>query len=365
MNSLFKYFRTRPIRIIIITSCISIIALLAITNVLATFTYFKIGIGEAVNVQTRELSTQIVYNYENYINSIIRASNIIQADIDKFNIDSPAGAAEFSNYLEEIVHQKDDVIKIAVYDYYNGLCLASSNTEEITEVYSGEDEIWFTEAINDPTVHVFSIPYSEDETGIYKVNVSKRIKLQNSNFLGVLNIELSFQNFVDLIKKSNLGENGHITIIDPSYNVVYTSLEEGSGSNEIDVIKDLILGEANVLVDGYNMAVNVATLANTKWRICVFINDDRITDIQNVFLTTLILVSIVIAAIGTVMYLFVAQMITSPMKQLELAMLKVEKSDYFRMEEVDIDASKEVKAMIRQFNKMMVKISELMERVIE
>jgi len=34
------------------------------------------------------------------------------------------------------------------------------------------------------------------------------------------------------------------------------------------------------------------------------------------------------------------------------------------METVDIEASKEVKAMIRQFNKMMIKISELMERVV-
>jgi two-component system sensor histidine kinase YesM len=142
-------------------------------------------------------------------------------------------------------------------------------------------------------------------------------------------------------------------------------MDEDYNPDEINVIKEVILGESNVFVDGYNMAVNVATLANTKWRICVFINDDKVNDIQNNFVVTLILVSVVIAVIGVLLYLFIAQMITSPMKKLELAMLKVEKSDYFRMEEVDLDASKEVKAMMRQFNKMMVKISELMQRVIE
>ena len=365
MNKLLKHIRTRSIRSIIITSCITIILILAIANVFSTFTYFQITMREAVNVQTRELSTQIVYNYENYINSIIKTSNIVQADIDNFGIDSEAGAIEFSNYLGDIVHQNEDILKIAVYDYYNGLCLASSDTGEIMEVYGGEDETWFTEAVMDPTVHVFSIPYSEAETGNYKVNMSKRIKLQNSDFLGVLNIELSFQNFVDLIKKSKLGENGHITIIDPDYNVVYTSLASGAGADEISVIRGVTLGEENVYVDGYNMALNVDTLANTKWRICVFINNDKITEIQNAFLLTLIIISILIAGIGILLYLFVAQMITNPMKQLELAMLKVEKSDYFRMEEVDLDASKEVKAMIRQFNKMMVKIKGLMERVIE
>jgi len=368
MNKMLSYFRTRSVRFIIVTSCMVIILLLVISNVLATFLNFQRGMGGAINVQTRELSTQIVFNYENYINSIIRMSNIIQTNMDKYDMDSGSGTVRFSEYLAEMAQQNDDVLKIAVYDYSTRICFASSDVDEIMEIFTDTDEeaAWFYEAYFDPTIHVFSVPYPNPDGDVvtYKMNISKRFSSQGSNFTGILKIELSFQRFIDLIKKSNLGENGHITIIDPDYNIVYTSLPEGNEGGEIGVIREIALGGANVTMNGYNMSVNVDTLANTKWRICVFINVDKISEIQNAFLTTLVLVSIVIAAVGILLYLSAAQMITNPMKQLELAMLKVEKSDYFRMEEVNLEASKEVEAMIRQFNKMMVKISELMERVI-
>jgi len=364
MSKVVSYFRTRSIRFIIVSSCIAIIALLVISHVIATFVNFQKSMSEAVNIQTRELSTQIVFNYENYISSVIKTSNIIQTNVDKYDLDSAAGAASFSGYLAEMVQENDDILKIAIYDYSTRICFASSKADEIGGIFKDEDTTWFYEANLDPTIHVFSVPYPENETGTYMMNVSKLFRSQERNFTGVLKIELSFQNFIDLIKKSNLGENGHITIVDPEYNVVYTSQPEGNDGGEIDVIKRIILGKENVNINGHVMAVNVETLANTKWRICVFINIDKISEIQNIFLTTLVLTSLVIAAVGAGLYLAVAQMITSPMKRLEMAMLKVEKSDYFRMEEVDIKASKEVEAMIRQFNKMMIKISELMERVV-
>lgn len=364
MRRIYRYFRTRSVRFIIITSCAAIVLVLVFGIALAIFTSFKSGINEAVSVQTRELSTQIVYNYENYISSIIETSNTIQTDIDRYNIAARADADAFSTYLAEIVHLKNDILKIAVYDYETSLCLASSNPEELGSRSGDEDETWFHEAVFDPTVHVFSVPYSEGDSGRYKVNISKQIKLQSDGAQGVLKIEISFQNFIDLVEKSNLGENGHIAIIDPGYNIVYNSLSEGDETADTEVIREIVLGSKNVVVDGYNMTVNVDTLSNTKWRICVFINIDRIGHIQQGFLVTVVLVSLAVLVAGILLFLFAAQMITSPMKQLELAMRKVEKSDYFHMEEVNLVASKEVQALTRRFNKMMRKISELMERVI-
>jgi len=375
VSKLYRYFRTRSIKAIIITSCAAIILTLVFSNVLASFINFRNGIQEAVNVQTWELSTQIVYNYENYIGGIIKTSNLIQTRIDRYGALSEGDALLFSEYLDEILHQKDGIIKIAVYAYDGGvyeggacdggICLASSNAGEIGAKSGDSDKTWFYEAIADPTVHVFSVPYSEEETGAYKVNVSKQIKLQKGDALAVLKIEISFQNFIDLIKKSNLGETGHIIIIDPAYNVVYASMESESLSDEIDIVRDIVLGSKAAFLNGCHMTVNVDSLTNTKWRICVFINIEKVNEIQNVFLTVIVLVSFAISAAGILLFLSVAQMITNPLKQLQLTMLNIEKADYFRMEEVNLEASKEVAAMTRQFNKMMIRINELMERVIQ
>lgn len=365
MNKGNRLFKSKSVGFIIIAACVVIVLALVASLFFATFTIFNTGINEAVNTQTRELSTQIVYNYENYINGIIETSNIIQTDIDRYDIGTARGGGLFGAYLKEIVHLKSDIIKIAVYDYETCLCLASSNSGEIGKTFSEGDTDWFFEAINDPTVHVFSIPYSEIGSEEYKVNVSKLIKLRNGSVTGVLKIEISFQSFIELVDKSNLGEGGHITIIDPGYGIVYTSLREQElAREEIGVVREIVLGAKNAFLGGFNMTINVDTLSNTKWRICVFINIDKLTEIQRNFIFTTFFISCVILIIGILLFMAVVRTITTPMKQLELAMRKVEKSDYFRMEEVDIAASKEVEALIRRFNKMMSKINELMNRVI-
>jgi two-component system sensor histidine kinase YesM len=366
MSKKSSFFKSKSVGFIIITTCVAIVLVLVVSIVLTTYTSFKNSIREAVNVQTRELSAQIVYNYENYINSIIEISNIIQGDIEQYDLEEEDSSAAFAVFLTEIIHLKSDIIKIGVYEYTTGSCLASSNAEEMGQRlgYDGDDSHWFYEAIADPTVHTFSVPYSEAGSSVYKVNISKQIKLESGGPFAVLKIEISFQNFIELVEKSNLGEGGHITIIDPDYNIVYTSLEQGAAAEEIEVVRGIVLGSHDAAVNGHDMTVNVDTLSNTKWRICVFINIDRLTEIERNFVATTVLVSLSVLLVGVVLFLSAARTITKPMKQLELAMRKVEKSDYFRMEEVDLVASKEVEALTRRFNKMMVKISDLMERVI-
>ena len=65
---------------------------------------FKRNITDALNVQSQEISRQIVYNYESYINTIIDTSNLIQADIT--NQDLILDETEISDYLTDIIKVK-------------------------------------------------------------------------------------------------------------------------------------------------------------------------------------------------------------------------------------------------------------------
>lgn len=364
MNRFSRLFKSKPIGFIIISACVFIVLVMVASLLTATFSGFTTGINEAVSVQTRELSTQIVYNYENYIGSIITTSNIIQTDIALFDITSPQGGGLFGEYLAEIIHLKNDILNISVYDYDTSRCLSSSDTTEIGETLSTGGAVWYSEALRDPTVHVFSVPYADFGSEEYKVNVSKLIELGETGRTGVLKIEISFQSFIDLVAKSNLGEGGHITIIDSDYEIVYNSLSEPRTDAEAGVIRNLVLGAQNAVLGKNQMAINMDTLSGTKWRICVFINIDEPMNIQYRFLLITVLVSAIVLAAAIWLFMAVARVITTPLKQLELAMKKVEQSDYFRMEEVDLLASSEVEALTKRFNRMMRKIGELMENVI-
>jgi two-component system sensor histidine kinase YesM len=365
MSIINRLFKSKPVGLIIIAACVAIVLILMASLLLTTYSSFRRGIDSAVNTQTRELSTQIVYNYENSIDSIIAASNVIQKDIGHFDVAGEEGGALFAGYLRQVINLKKDMIRVALYDIDTKCCLASSDETEIGGALNSRDATWFFEAIDDPTVHVFSTPYAEFGSEEYKINVSKRIRFQNGAREGVLKIEVSFQSFIDLVDKSNLGVGGHITIMDSHYGVVYTSLPESELAREgIGVVKEIILGSQNALMGGHNMAVHVDTLSNTQWRICVFINIDKRMEIERTFLLTMAAVSCIVLVIGVLLFTAVARMITSPMKRLELAMRKVENADYFRMEEVEIVASREVEALTGRFNRMMRKIGELMDHVI-
>ena len=357
-------FKSKPVGFIIIAACVAIVLILTASLMFATYASFKSGIDEAVNTQTSELSTQIVFNYENSIAGIIETSNIIQAEMDRFDLASPDANALFAALLGQIIYLKSDIIRVSVYDSETGLCAASSYVQEIGRPLDRGDA-WFYEALADPTVHVFSTPYAEYGSAEYKVNVSKRIRFGGAGE-GVLKIEIRFQSFIDLVDKSNLGAGGHVTIIDSDYNVVYSSMPETEASREgVEEASRIVLGSGSAVLGGFHMAAHVDTLSNTKWRICVFINIDKSVEIERTFFMTTVAVSCVVLVIGVFLFAAVARVITSPLKQLELAMRKVEKSDYFRMEEVELMASSEVEALAGRFNRMMRKIGELMGRVID
>ena len=361
-----KFLRTKSVGGVIIAVSVFIICVLAASLFAVNFTNFRNGARGAVSTQTRELSTQIVYNYENYINGIVATSNAVQTEIDNYGIHTAGGGAAFSAYLKDITHFKADIIGISIYDYITRACLVSSNADDVGAGFGDGAAAWFFEAVDDPTVHVFSAPFSSPESGEYHVNVSKRIKFRDGSSTGVLKIEISFQSFIELVGKSNLGPGGHITIIDPGYGLIYTSLPDAAQArSEIAVMREIILGARDVKLGGYNFAVNIDTLSGTKWRICVFINIDRLAAIERGYLFTTLLISGCALAAGVLLLTVVARTITTPMKRLETAMLNVEQSDYFRMEEVDIVAFREIDALIKRFNNMMRKINELMRRVID
>jgi two-component system sensor histidine kinase YesM len=351
----------KSIGFIITTTCILVILAFTFLFVFLTFNSFRGGMNDAVRTQTMELSTQIVYNYESYIESIINTSVIIQEEISRVQTQEDWDGV--SVLFSDILRLNNDILRVAAFDYTTRLCLASSYTYEVNSVLHG-DVRWFYEAIENPTVHVFSGPYAEHDGGAYRVNVSRSIGLPDSG-RGVLKIEISFQRFIELVMKSNLGDGGHITIIDQHYNIVYTSLMgEAEAAEGLAVIQSLVLGTTNAAVNGYNMSVTVDTLSNTKWRIGVFINVDKLTEIEQGFIRSTVIALIIILVAGVLIFTFVGRAITKSMRRLEVAMKTVEKSDYFRMEEVNESSFKEVSALNGRFNKMMHKIDELMGRVV-
>ena len=369
MNRPLNWLRSKSISFITTAACVVVLLSLAVVLTFTTFYSFRSGVNYAVRVMTQELSTQIVYNYENYVEDIINTSVVIQAEVNYLHsyFDTYVGYDRLSDFFRSIKRMNREVIEITLYDFTSRIALASSIEQRrgrlLMPDYIWESAPrWFVDAAANPTLHIFSVPYADDENEFYSLIVSRLIRMPDGNS-GVLNIEISFRRFIELVDKSNLGAGGHITVIDPIYGIVYTSLDV-LPYESIDVVRQITLGFDMAQIGAHNMAVNVDTLSHTRWRIAVFINVDMLTEIEQSFLMTALISIGIILVIGVIVFIWINRIITSPIKQLERVMRTVEKSDYFRMEIVDTFAFKEVNALLLRFNKMMRKISDLMEHVV-
>ncbi len=345
----------------IVSSTIGMIIVLVVSIIVSNYINFFQNIRNTTNVQTQEISRQIVYNYENYIGTIIETSNLIQVDIANRDVDTDQLAV--SDYLSDIIRLKNEIIGIGIYDE-NGKCITSSEKSEIGMSLPSQEN-WLVLALKEPTIHNFSVPY--EEYGTYRITISKYIDYNQSSKHGILKIEINFDNIIELANKSNLGASGHISIIDSGYNMVYSSKSPTSTLSNADekaVLKSIILGSKSTKIGDYEMMIHVDTLANTKWRICVFSNIDHIMAINSNFLKNIILISVIFIIISAIIFMRISRKITRPLNQLEQAMKNIDKNDYFMIEEVNLTANKEVESLSNRFNLMMQRIKELMDKVV-
>lgn len=356
-----KKYSNQSIGFTIVSSTIIMIVILVASIFVSNYINYFQNIKESTNVQTQEISRQIVYNYENYIGTIIETSNLIQVDIANRNIEEEPVA--ISEYFSDIIRLKSEIIRIDIYDE-DGKNITSSEKSEINTSLRTQEN-WLVWALQEPTIHNFSVPY--EEYGTYRLTISKYIDFNRNSEHGILKIEINFNNIIELAKNSNLGVGGYISIIDANYNKIYSSKSPTSNlSNEDEetVLKSIVLGSQSTKIGDYEMMIHVDTLENTKWRICVFTNIDQIMMIQRDFLRNIILISAVFIIVAVVVLLGISRKITRPLEQLEQAMTNVDNNDYFMIEEVNLTANKEVESLSIRFNLMMKRIKELMDKVV-
>ncbi|CCV65196.1 Two-component sensor histidine kinase [Paracholeplasma brassicae] len=345
---------------IILISFFSISMIYLILLFSVTYVNFKRNITEVSNIQSEEISRQIVYNYESYINTIIDTSNLIQADIT--NKDIYASIDETSSYLNDVIRLKKEIITIELYDLQGDLIVSNIKNQTARNASQAS---WFLSSINEQTIHNFQTPF--ETQGVYQITISKFVLFNKNDQSGVLKIVISFDQFVELVKKSNLGFGGHISIIDQYYNTIYTSKTDASGvsdAKEKEVFLNTVIGTSKTKINDLNMMVNVDTLANTRWRIGVFINAEGIKVIENEFFWNTFSISTLFLFFAVLLFLTISRRIAKPIQALEAKMSDIEKEEFFQIQEVNIDSYQEVSALSHSFNTMMKKIDELMTRVV-
>ena len=340
------------------------------TLVLASGAYyinFNNSINRIVETSSKEINKQIILNYENYIDDVIETARQIQQE----TIDNDI-VNEFDNLTDSYSKSasvNENTISIVLLDL-EGNILISSSSNDISNNELNEKE-WFINAIVNNSIFYFSSPHIQDvfSNSLYEViSVAKVVSYYEDGVknTGVLLIDLSTEKLINLTQQTNLGEGGHIIILNDDNSLIYSSLQScfNDTCKSREIATNIIIGGSYVEIDGIRMYANVNTLNSTRWRIATFIN----VEIINASRTNMT-ISLVIIMVATVTLVFsiangITKRITSPLNKLNSHMLEIQKhGELYRP--LVVDGQKEIVVLSNAFNNMIAEIRVLMKKVLE
>lgn len=349
----------------IFITTLAVVFLAVLTTGLVSMLVFSGTLNNQVASQSREINKQIVMNFESYINSVIETANFIEAG--SFNVDLKKDAALLNELYLINASLKKDVVAIFLFDK-NGRLLLGPNLD-ISQLHNVSDRDWFRSALGIREIFHFNgwqVSSLADNRDEQVIPVSKSYEYLDAGQLqrGVLLIELNNAGLTELAAKTNLGDFGHLLIIDEQGELLYSSESKPHQYTEssLQIANRLYLGGQRAMVAGLDMSINVNTLGQTRWRIVTVSNANEI----NAALKRLVLILLVVLAAVVALSAFFAALISlrlsRPVNQLRSAMLKVEEGDF--SVPILVSGQKEIAALAHSFNSMLEKVRELMDNLV-
>ncbi|MCR1809067.1 sensor histidine kinase [Haploplasma modicum] len=354
-----KIPKSKPLWLIITSTFVLMMTLLVIGIVFISQLTFSRNTNNITKIQAETINEQIVYNFEMYTNDIINISNQIQTLISNENIrvnkDKTLELINTVSYLDPKYEE------ISIYDL-SGNLLVSTNNDSILSDVTKED--WFKEAKLDQTTHFYSRPEYVD--GKYKISISKYVPIDKYNEYAILKMYLDFSDLINLADKSNLGNNGHISIINNRYEYIYSSkTSDYTDETEIELFKTTILGNDTVKVNDLHMYFILSSISNTPWRIGVYLNINDNIQSSRAFLLSTTLFTTIFLVISSLIFYSISIGITRPLNKLKDAMSNIERDEKLDLTKVEITYPKEVEILSNNFNIMINRIDNLMNSVIK
>lgn len=317
--------------------------------VIFLITYF-ININSSIQENNKNLnlvSQQVLSNYETYFQSVIDVSENIQKKLENYDEDN---YQQINEYFKNINDMKKEINSITLFSL-EGKALASD--EELIDVSVNEQ--WFQTALQEKLINIFSsINVSSND---YYFTLSKYINYSSKE--GIIKIEYDFTQIVNSIASTDLGEGGHITIIDKYDNIIYTSLENNADI-EKEIISSLVIGEEECSLNDNNFYLYINNIRNTSWRSAIFINNNYIKETIHLYTYILSAICIAFALIILILNNIIAKQISLPIIKLQKEMMNI--SLNYKIEDLTINqkCSKEVLYLQQTYIEMMERIQNLM-----
>ena len=364
MKNILKSSVSIGFNIFIATLVIVFIAILVTTLVFVLI--FSGTLDNLVATQSREINKQIVMNFESYINSVMETANYIH--LASFNMDISQDGGVLSDLYQVNASMKKDVVAIFLFDSKGNKLIGPEL--DVSQLRNIAQRGWFRSALAVSEIFHFNAWQQSSladnrEEQVIPVSKSFEYLYAGKVETGILLIELNNQLLTDLARKTNLGELGHLLILDEAGGLLYSSepAPYRLTAQSMAIASRLFLGGQRAMYGNIDMFLNVNTLGQTRWRIVTVSNANEINEALRQLVLVLVAVVAVIVLLSAFFSGLISLRLTLPISQLKSAMLKVEDGDFSGP--IQVSGQKEIVLLAHSFNSMVQKVQELMDNLVE
>lgn len=349
----------------ILVATLSIVMIVLFISSAVYYSVFSYRTDSLIESQSREINKQIILNYESYINSVIETANYIQ--LASLNRDVSTSFDELYDIFFYNSEIKRDVVSIILFDEEGNKLLGNELNSLIFDDITREE--WFLNALKEKGIFHFSAPHNQSVShhrNDLVISVSRSVEYTWAGIKknGIILIELNFRTLTDLADKTNLGEGGHILILNDDDSLIYNSgdFDEDGYSESLNMAIDNYLGGFRTKIANTEMYFNINTLLHTRWRIVTVNNVNEIALARQQIFVILLFIFIISFIVTIIVSLVISRRISRPLNELKKTMFKVENGDFYT--KVEVSGQKEVVRLSKSFNSMLDEIRKLMKEVV-
>lgn len=320
---MFKSIKTKVLLTVMVlfVAGISIMTIISSTNV-------KNKTEESVLQASESLINEMGSSINNYLTQYEKglAQLSVSPTMTEFTTDTPATSMEAE--LDYFLELREDASSI----YFS---LPNKQTVIVPNADLGAIDPtareWYTDAVANPEVVVWSKPYIDQATDGFVVTASKAVQ-KNGQLVGVVALDIQLKELSNRVVSSDVGYGGYITLLDTEGIVLAHPQVQGESWMDLDFVAEMykegnVNGSQQYTYDK-NDYVNVyATIPKFGWKIYAVYNEKDVNELAGSLRNSMILIAgATLIVIFIVLYIMISRTI-KPISTLRNLMNSVSNGD--------------------------------------
>ncbi|MBV7273941.1 sensor histidine kinase [Clostridium sp. PL3] len=299
------------------------------------------------------------YNIQRYLKTV-QPDNQLDVTMDFNNL---------VNFLTEIESLRRDVVSIFLIAN-NGSAVSDKYSINIDKNYNFTKQQWYKDAFQHDDKSIIVSPHSQSyviNSDKSVVSLSKAVKSYSKDeIIGVLLVDLNLDALEDICKNAKLGKDGYVFIVDKNGNIVYHPDYSYISKSDDTLISDVLKSAEGNFIRSINSEKQQVTFKRyepANWTVVSVTPYSEIVQQINNMKTFMFLICFVCLLCAFLLSIFIASMITKPLKKLAHFMKKAEKGNLDIS--LDFKGNDEIGMLGQRFNTMINEIRILMEQVVK